>query len=446
MKRKPIAIFFALAGFLFLFSLCARADTLIDRFVFTTDPQIIKAGAISGALTVQAQDEAGNPHKSEETIDMIFSSTSSTGEFLNASGGSADPVMNKNTANRTFYYRDIARGTHTLTIKATGRISGKSWTASQSIGIDIDQGSTAPSGAVSVSSSISSSTPSGSSAYHTPVAALSPAPTIQAFAGEDHTALAGAEELFVGEAIGLVHEPITNARFWWNFGDGTTAEGKSVGHTYRDPGIYTLALSVSSGEYAASDYAAVRVLPNKIFVAEVVGGEEGWVRVVNPAAVMADIGGWSMEDDHGNVFYLPVHTMIGAGGEASFANRITGLISDKKVSLRYASGLLASAGESAAPSAPKEKIYNTNDADALTQVAVSVNSFLTPGKNTAHRVTDREVSPTATDTPASNTPRIAAGAGGAAYGTGFSPLFFIGAFALSMCAAAGFFIVRRVIG
>jgi len=449
MKRKSIAIVCTVADFLFLFALGASAaSSLITRFIFITDPQAIKGGELSGALTVQAQDAGENSHKSDETIDLVFSSTSSTGEFLNAAGGPVDPVMNKNTANRTFYYRDTASGAPTLTVKAMGRISIQSWTASQSINIEKSVLSSASS---PIASSAATSTSSAASSYHAPVAPLPPVPTIQAFAGEDRIVLAGVEGNFIGEAIGLVREPITGARFWWNFGDGETAEGKSIGHTYREPGIYTIVLSVSSGEYAASDYAVARVIPNKIAIAQVTAGEGGAIRIVNPASVGADIGGWMLEDDQDKKFFFPVHTVIGAQSEAAFANRVTGLSSGVKVTLRYPGGLPAAEREVGIKQGSAEKIGTNNGAaNSFVPIVSSVPaiiSSLSRGPELSQSLIKKELIATAS----LMADALSAAPAGEAVSRAISKknlhfpgVFFASAFALSALAATGFFLVRHI--
>jgi len=451
MQRKPIVIAVVVAVFLFLFAPRAiAADSPIARFVFITDPQTIAAGALSGALTVQAQDQGGILHKSDETIDLIFLSTSPTGAFLNAAGGPVDPVMNRNTANRTFYYRDTAPGAPMLTVKATGRISGLSWTASQVIRIDasaLSSVSSPPS-----SSAASTTTGGASSSYRAPVAPLPSAPAIQAFAGEDRVVLAGVEEDFIGAAIGLVREPITNARFWWNFGDGQTFEGRSVGHTWREPGIYTVALAVSSGEYAASDYAAVRVIPNQIAISGVTAGEGGAVRITNPAPAAADIGGWILEDDGGRKFFLPVRTLIGAESEVAFANRVTGLAPKSSVTLHYPGGSPVAGWEIGIKHETGEKIGADASAGAASSSPGSSVAALVsvPSRGQGPITSSMQKESVETMSPMGGSSGAASAGDAATRAIGrksfHAPsVFFAAALMVSAIAAAGFFLIGRVL-
>lgn len=161
--------------------------------------------------------------------------------------------------------------------------------------------------------------------YTVPVAALL-LPRIKAYAGDDQTMVAGGSLDLAGNALGLKDEPLNNARFWWNFGDGEVAEGRVLNHIFKIPGNYVVGLYVSSGEYAASDYLWVKVIPNQVTVKNVVGGKDGFVSLINPSDVNVDIGGWQIEDAKGNIFYLPVKTQIGAKSDVSFANDITKIL------------------------------------------------------------------------------------------------------------------------
>lgn len=162
-------------------------------------------------------------------------------------------------------------------------------------------------------------------------------PQIHAFAGEDKTTIVGSPVEFMGNASGIRNDPLPGARFWWNFGDGSTAEGRVVSHFYQAPGTYTVGLHVSSGEYAVSDYLTARVDPNQISIQNVIPGEEGFIRLRNPAGVALDIGGWTVETG-GKKFILPPLTTIGQRADIALANNLTGFFDQEMTSLtlRYA--------------------------------------------------------------------------------------------------------------
>lgn len=136
----------------------------------------------------------------------------------------------------------------------------------------------------------------------------------------------GSEVRFGGSATGLKKEPLDSARFWWNLGDGETHEGKITTHIFRVPGTYIVGLHVSSGEYTASDYLTIHVLENKMRVARVLEGGEGYVQFLNPLNVESDIGDWIIEDATGKKFFIPPKTRVAPGAEISFSNAVTGLL------------------------------------------------------------------------------------------------------------------------
>lgn len=186
-----------------------------------------------------------------------------------------------------------------------------------------------------------SSTPSSSISQSSSVPVIIPA--ISAYAGENKKAAVGSLVEFVGYAKGLNGEPLENARFWWNFGDGEVKEGRAVLNIFEVPGIYTVGLHVSSGTYAASDYLVIDVLPNQIAIKSVVKGEGGYIQFVNSSAAEVDLGGWIVDDGKVN-FLVPPRTKLGVHAEAAFSNKVTGLLKNvdtKSFIIRYSNGTIA---------------------------------------------------------------------------------------------------------
>lgn len=176
-----------------------------------------------------------------------------------------------------------------------------------------------------------SSAPLPSSIPH----ASSPVKTIKAYAGEDTSSMVGALLAFLGRAKGFNDESLDNvARFSWNFGDGEMQEGRSITHIYRIPGIYRAGVQVSSGEYTASDYITIRVIPNLVSIADVVLGSEGYIRLVNGSNVEADISGWHIQDNKNALFIVPFHTKIAQHADIALSNSVTGLLKENDFPLR----------------------------------------------------------------------------------------------------------------
>lgn len=116
--------------FLFLFIFLSGVNIAlasdVSQFVFTTDVQTIKPNEISEKLTIQSQDTSGNPVKISQTVCLELKTSSNTGEFSssNTNWSSVNKLtMNKGTANRNFYYKDLTIGNYKLTIKAALRPS-----------------------------------------------------------------------------------------------------------------------------------------------------------------------------------------------------------------------------------------------------------------------------------------------------------------------------------
>lgn len=79
-------------------------------------------------------------------------------------------------------------------------------------------------------------------------------------------------EVAVSAAASTSPSGTTIARYHWDFGDGTTAEGDVATHTYREPGIYQLSLIVVSDDGRVSARAA-----RSVVVTCAVGDTAPWV-------------------------------------------------------------------------------------------------------------------------------------------------------------------------
>lgn len=81
-------------------------------------------------------------------------------------------------------------------------------------------------------------------------------------AGSDRTVEPGQEVPF--DASQSTDTDGRLSAFIWDFGDGTTAEGMKVTHTYKKPGYYSVSLTVrdDSGHESAFDYDEVKVFVN----------------------------------------------------------------------------------------------------------------------------------------------------------------------------------------
>jgi hypothetical protein len=106
-------------------NITANFKPAIGKITFTTNVQTIKAGSPSNVITIQSQDNSGNPMdvSSNSTVSLI--STSSTGKFdINARGtfdGTASSIIIPAGSNSSsFYYMDTIAGNYSITANATG--------------------------------------------------------------------------------------------------------------------------------------------------------------------------------------------------------------------------------------------------------------------------------------------------------------------------------------
>lgn len=433
-----VALFILFFAALFAFS--ASATSHVAQFVFITEPRTAKPNEISEEIIIQAQDESGNPVSPGETLDLEFISSSPTGEFLNSSGEPVSKVWNSNWKNRTFYYRDSVEGTHTLLLKATGRTSRKTWEASQKITVS-GENSAAP------SSQPSDYIAGGRHANGAPPAENSVQASIQAYAGEDRAVAVGSEINFLGHATGLDGKPLDTARFWWNFGDGESKEGRSVGHIFMIPGEYTVGLHVSSGEYAASDYLKVQVIPNQISVSSVLVGEKGYLKIKNPSSIEIEIGGWIIEDGADKRFTVPPKTRIGSGAEVAFVNQTTGLLysGPARIVIYYPNltKALEWKNSSATPQAPQVALQN-GSSEGVSHSKNEGFKGIDASSSSPRKAGNSDFS---SAPPPQNEDSISARSEFAqASESSPSPQFFFWtAFAISTLAAAGFIISKRFI-
>ncbi len=262
----------------------AFSHAQVSQFRFTTELQTIKPGEISLPLTIQAQDSSGNSEPTPETIDLTFISSSATGEFLGASGNEATKTMNTNTANRTFYYRDSATGTFSITVNGTGRTSGQNWSATQAITVSSSSGSSSnnqdDNSSADNSNSSNNNQPSTTSAHYgaTPLISTRLTSNITLSAGRDRVGSVGTPMEFKAET-NLKYG--RGAVFKWNFGDGTESGGNLVSHTYEYPGEYIVVLKVPTAEGEVVSRAKVKIIDPQV---KVVSANPERIEIVNSSS------------------------------------------------------------------------------------------------------------------------------------------------------------------
>lgn len=287
----------------------------VSQFVFTNESRTATPGAISEPLTIQSQNSGGVQESVLETTDLVFQSSSPTGEFLNSSGNPVSTTMSKNTANRTFYYRDSGVGSHTITVTATGRESQKSFKATQVIMVGTGQA------AIPTSESSENNTLSGSSdpvdtSSHSSPSSASGSKEVVSFevsAGRKRFSSVGSDVVFKAEPIKLSGVPEAYIQYMWVFGDGTTANGQIVSHRYKFPGDYVVVLNATYSDKSAVSRTDVSVI-EPLFVIEPVSGG---VKIINRSVGEVNLGEWVIEGARSR-FEIPRDTIIQKGKSIIF--------------------------------------------------------------------------------------------------------------------------------
>lgn len=307
---KKILVLFTV--FAVLFPLFSYADSEnISKLVFTTENLEVRPGEISGGVVVQAQNSSGEAEQVSETNDVTFTTTSDTGKFLNATGGDVSKAMSKNTASRTFYYKDSTEGTHTLTVEIKGRETGKTFSASATI--KVGEGGTDTSD--DEESSEDTSSKKSSSSPHSSQSTLSTYKTkkkVLADAGRERKTLINTPVNFFAELSGGAS--LKNKDYKWSFGDGSSDSGIKTSHVYMFPGEYNVVLNIDSedGDVAIARTKVV-VLDPKISFSYGEANGRSYIEVKNQSSDEVNIGNWTMESGRYSLFVADDTIVQGKG-------------------------------------------------------------------------------------------------------------------------------------
>jgi hypothetical protein len=162
-------------------------------------------------------------------------------------------------------------------------------------------------------------------------------PPITAEITTDKISIVGGGSVFLGEVFGTQGDPIPNARFVWNFGDGATAEGQNIIHTFSYPGTYVVVLTASSGVSSTQAQVVVLAAAAKLgLIAE----NDGSLLIWSGASQPLDVGLWMLVCGHDS-FIIPQETLVLGGGGIRFSPAITKLQCGIESRLEYPNGSLA---------------------------------------------------------------------------------------------------------
>ena len=387
MKQYLLTICLVVSGLFPTHFAFASAD--ITQLVFVTDKQTVALDILSSEITVQTQNSSGEFKKLDEKADLIFTSTSAKGQFLNTDGDSeVQKYMSTGSYNKHFTYKDSIAGVPTITVRATGSVSGKIWQAEQQITIG-SGGSTATTSTTTTTTTVNVS--GGGGVADTP-------PRSQLFGGI---------KLHVPKQVN-VHSP---NYYWaetehfegvpdmfWNFGDGTSAQGSGAWHTYEHIGRYVLSVRAPSVGAQVVARNVVEVVEPKVSIANAEAGLSGFVELSNPSSNDLDISGYGLASGRRN-FRIPEGTFVLGNGSAFITNRISGLdLADSIVVLNAQDGTRLASFSLVAP-VPTPGQMGTVLGTSTVSVANLQKSLVEMHDMLVNMKIARETSPTASSGP-----------------------------------------------
>lgn len=152
---------------------------------------------------------------------------------------------------------------------------------------------------------------------------------------------AGIETTFSAQGWGLKKQPLQNARYVWNFGDGQTKEGQYVLHTYTQPGTYELFLETSSDVYSAVDRLRVIVRLPQLSLSH----SSDAIVIENQDATAIDLFGLKVSQPARPDFVFPEHSIVSGRAEMTIdAERFSqtyaevARVAEASITLQYLNG------------------------------------------------------------------------------------------------------------
>lgn len=133
-----------------------------------------------------------------------------------------------------------------------------------------------------------------------------PLPQVFASAGQDRTVIVGAGTKFVATAYDRDRSVINYAKFYWNFGDGATAEGPWVMHHFSYPGRYAVELTITNTSLRTTSRITVTAEPASVALAALA---QGGVSIQNNSGRDLDLSLWAVKQGE-SAFVLPEHSVV----------------------------------------------------------------------------------------------------------------------------------------
>ncbi len=176
-------------------------------------------------------------------------------------------------------------------------------------------------------STSSSSTISDKESSHSSPASISKTDEkikLEISAGRDRLTTVGNKLNFRVAPTKIVDFSEQYVSYFWSFGDGTTAQGKIVDHSYKFPGEYVVIVNAS-----VSDVQAVSRIIVKVFSPELtlIKTSEG-IEIGNKSKSEINLDSWSILSNKKS-FNFPKDTIILPGKKIIFGSEVTGISTDE---------------------------------------------------------------------------------------------------------------------
>jgi hypothetical protein len=294
--------------------------TNVSKVAFTTDARTVDPGILSEAITIQTQNSGDAEEKLDSTADVIFTSSSATGEFLGSTGKAVTKTMSSGSANKTFYYKDSAVGTHTISVQVNPRTGGSGWSATQKIYVGVENDEPVPDESATTTTTTTNSEKKSYSSSKK-LSTYKKPQILKMSAGRNRTVLVNTPIYF--EAETNLGERVKDAKidFMWSYGDGDSDSGIATKHIYYFPGDYHVVLTARKGKDESVSMIKVKVLDNLLGIAKIEHGVNGYVEIENKASSEANINGWEIVSGK-NKYMISGDTIIDAKKSLRIPNKV----------------------------------------------------------------------------------------------------------------------------
>ncbi len=152
----------------------------------------------------------------------------------------------------------------------------------------------------------------------------------------------GAGSFFTGTALTAKGALVPNARYIWNFGDGATAEGQNVFHTYPYPGTYAVVLTVAADTASGIAQQRVQAVPAQVGM---LVEPDGSLVLSNQSSQDLNVGLWSVSSAS-STFVIPKDTILLGTQSVHFSVVVLGMRVGADALLRYPNNMLAASAAS----------------------------------------------------------------------------------------------------